>query len=136
MDRYFVDTAYLIALESKSDQYHEEAKLLWQKLSGKRPELITSSYILDEVTAYFTRAHQSNKAILIGDNLMNSTFVNFIHVDKVLFSKAWDHFKKYQDKEYSLTDCISFVIMNDLKITNALTFDKHFEQAGFQRLPK
>lgn len=61
----------------------------------------------------------------IGDYLIN----------EALFYQGWQYFKQHTDKSYSLTDCISFLVMEQLKIRTALTFDKHFVQAGFKRLP-
>jgi predicted nucleic acid-binding protein len=61
--------------------------------------------------------------------------VELILVDENLFHAGWDYFRQYQDKRYSLTDCISFVVMQQRGIQTALTFDQHFSQAGFQRMP-
>jgi predicted nucleic acid-binding protein len=56
-------------------------------------------------------------------------------VNEELFYEAWRYFQRYKDKRYSLTDCVSFVLMKKLGIEEALTFDKHFVQAGFRKLP-
>ena len=53
-----------------------------------------------------------------------------------LFTRGLALYKERTDKEWSLTDCISFVIMRDLKLSAALTADRHFEQAGFMALLK
>jgi predicted nucleic acid-binding protein len=71
----------------------------------------------------------------IGNNLLSSPSVEFIHVDELLFCTGWEYFKQYQDKTYSLTDCISFTVMQQQNVTIALTFDHHFVQAGFQKEP-
>jgi len=52
-----------------------------------------------------------------------------------LFGEAWQLFQRYRDKRYSFTDCVSFAVMKRLKLKTALTFDKHFTQAGFERKP-
>ncbi len=59
----------------------------------------------------------------------------FIHVDPTLFQEGWRLFQRHRDKRYSLTDCISFAVMKRLKIKTALTFDRHFLQAGFEKKP-
>ena len=61
--------------------------------------------------------------------------MNLVHVDAAIFQDSWRWLERHQDKRYSLTDCASFVVMKQLKIKAALTFDKHFAQAGFQMLP-
>ncbi|NEO51275.1 MAG: PIN domain-containing protein, partial [Moorea sp. SIO4A3] len=76
-----------------------------------------------------------SKAVEIGKRLLTSSVVDLIQVNEVIFLEGWDYFQKYQDKSYSLTDCLSFVVMNKLKINVALTFDQHFVQAGFIKLP-
>jgi predicted nucleic acid-binding protein len=61
--------------------------------------------------------------------------VQFIHVDTALFYEGWAYFQRPQDKEYSLTDCISFLVMQKLGIRRAFAFDQHFVQAGFTKEP-
>jgi uncharacterized protein len=61
--------------------------------------------------------------------------VQLIHIDEQLFHSGWAYFQQHQDKMYSLADCISFVVMQKLGIRTAFTFDKHFVQAGFQKVP-
>jgi predicted nucleic acid-binding protein len=62
--------------------------------------------------------------------------VETVHIDATLDDRAWRHIKGRQDKEWSLVDCASFVVMQELGITEALTSDHHFEQARFVRLLK
>lgn len=62
--------------------------------------------------------------------------IEIYHVDRDLDSRAWDLLKERQDKEWSLVDCASFVLMNDRGVTDALSSDHHFEQAGFRVLLK
>jgi predicted nucleic acid-binding protein len=66
---------------------------------------------------------------------LNSRSINLVHVDQELFHEGWVYFQKHKDKRYSLTDCISFVLMKRLGIEQALTFDQHFVQAGLVKLP-
>lgn len=131
----FLDTSYIIALEASDDQHHEAALRHWNKLKNNMPALVTTSYILNEVATFFNSRGHHAKSVEIGNNILNSPSINFIHVDGILFQNGWDYFKKYEDKRYSLADCISFVVMEQLKIKTALTFDRHFEQAGFSILP-
>jgi predicted nucleic acid-binding protein len=62
--------------------------------------------------------------------------VEVVHVDPTLEAKAWTLLQSRQDQDWSLVDCSSFALMQKRGITEALTTDRHFEQAGFVRLPK
>ncbi len=137
MSTVFVDTSYLLALELADDQNHRAATAYWQQLVKQKPlpELITTSYVFDEVVTFFNSRHHHDKAVRIGNSLLQSRSVQLIHVDQALFYAAWDYLKKHQDKTYSLTDCISFVCMQQRKIETALSFDAHFRQAGFKVEP-
>lgn len=131
----FLDTGFLIALEAVDDQFHHSASRFWQNFLSKPSALVTTSFVLDEVATYFNSRGHHSKAIDIGRYLMTSPSVKLIHVDATLFQESWRWLERHQDKRYSLTDCVSFVVMKQLKIKTALTFDKHFAQAGFQMLP-
>ncbi|CCQ67129.1 PilT protein, N-terminal [Crocosphaera watsonii WH 0402] len=65
---------------------------------------------------------------------LQSDDIEIIHLTPELFNKAIELYKKYQDKQWGLVDCVSFVVMEENNINKALTFDKHFIQAGFQAL--
>ncbi len=131
----FVDTGYLIALEAADDQQHKNAVFYWNELINNLPLIVTTSLVLNEVVTFFNSRNNHAKAVEIGTNILNSPSTKFIHVDKPLFHEGWLYFKKHNDKTYSLTDCISFVVMNQHGIKTALTFDAHFIQAGFESLP-
>ena len=136
MKRLFLDTSYLIALEATDDQHHEEATAHWQQLSGFVPRLVTTSYVFDEVVTFFNSRNRHTKAVEIGNLLLGSPSVEFVHIDEALFRETWRYFTRHSDKSYSLTDCSSFVVMKRLRVRAALTFDKHFAQAGFERKPE
>ena len=135
MKTLFLDTGYLIALEALDDQNHVVALQYWSKLLKSPPSIITTTYVFDEVVTFFNNRIQHNKAVEVGINLIESKFVQIIHVDETLFFESWKYFQNRSDKTYSLTDCISFVVMKQRKIKSALSFDKHFPQAGFEKLP-
>ena len=136
MKSIFLDTGFIIALELKNDQYHKVANKLWVNLLKKHRFFITTSYIFDEIVTFFNSCGHHSNAVKIGNILLNSPSIQFIQVDEILFNEGWKFFQKHSDKTYSLTDCISFAIMKKEKINSALTFDKHFTQAGFVKLPK
>lgn len=137
MTEAFLDTGYIIALEAADDQRHQDAVKHWQSLTSSfsLPRLVTTSFVLDEAVTFLNSRNQHAKAVEVGNRLMGSPSVQFVHVDEALFYEGWRYFEQHTDKAYSLTDCISFVLMERLGIQTALAFDKHFAQAGFQKLP-
>lgn len=135
MRRFFLDTGFLIALESSDDQHHKAAQDFWHPFLETGTVFVTTSYVFDEVTTYFnSRAHHS-KAVEVGQNLLESQAIEFIHISQNLFMSGWEIFKKHNEKRYSLTERISFAVMKKEGLQNVLSFDRHFEQAGFQLLP-
>lgn len=135
MNAVLIDTSYLLALEIANDQNHQAAEAHWQKVVSSLPPLATTSYVFDEVVTFFNRRGHHAKAVQVGNSLLQSSSMQFVHVDEALFFKGWAYFQQHQDKGYSLTDCISFVLMEQRDIKTAFAFDKHFVQAGFQIEP-
>ncbi len=136
MTSLFLDTSYLIAVESADDQHHKTASTHWRDLLKSSRPLVTSSYVLVEVVTLLNNRRLHSKAVELGNNLLSSRLFNVVHVNEELFYEAWSYFQKHKDKRYSLTDCVSFVLMEKLGIEEALTFDKHFVQAGFAKFPR
>ena len=133
MSLLFLDTSYVIAVEAEDDQHHKEAITHWQDLcSPKAPDLVTTSFVFDEIVTFFNSRDLHGKAVETGTRLLSSPSVRFIHVNEALFFDGWHYLQRHHDKTYSLTDCISFLIMERFKISLALAFDRHFIQAGFR----
>ncbi len=78
--------------------------------------------------------HLRLKALALAKNLMNRDDVHFVYHGKYLFHLGLERFEDRPDKGYSLTDCISMILMESNGITEVLTSDKHFRQAGFTTL--
>ena len=135
MNAVFVDTGYLFALEITNDQHHQAAIRHWQSIVEALPRLVTTSYVFDEVVTFFNSRGQHAKAVQVGNNLLQSPSVQFIQVDTALFYEGWAYFQRHQDKDYSLTDCLSFLVMQKLGIQRAFAFDQHVVQAGFTKEP-
>lgn len=132
---YFIDTSYLLTLELANDQNHQAAQTHWKSLLLSSPALVTTSYVLSETITYLNSRSYHARAVRVGYSLLSSPSVQFVYVDEPLFYAGWNYFQQYQDKTYSLTDCISFIIMQQRNVRIALTFDQHFVQAGFKREP-
>lgn len=132
-DRLFVDSAFLIALVAADDQYHARATEYWRGVS-RTTLLLTTTYVVAEVLAFFKARGRHSTAVPIGRLLITSGWVELLHVDQDLFHAGWEYLVKHGDKRYSLTDCISFIVMRARGMQEALTFDAHFQQAGFTKL--
>lgn len=100
-----------------------------------KPLLVTSTYIFDEIVTFFNSRNLHYKAVEVGNRLIESPEIELIEIDKYLFNQGWLYFQQHQDKSYSLTDCLSFIIMQNKNIYQALTLDHHFIQAGFHKFP-
>jgi len=135
MRSVFLDTGYVVALELASDQNHRAALKHWRSVAKSLPLLVTTSYIFDEIVTFFNSRGHHAKAVEIGNRLLNSSSIRLVHVEEDLFQEGWSYFQSHKDKEYSLTDCISFLVMEEFRIDTAFAFDKHFVQAGFKKLP-
>jgi len=103
-----------------------------------RRQLITSNYVLAELVALMTSPMRFHRARIIEyiDGIKQSPFFDVVHINKDLDAKSWELLTNRADKNWSLVDCSSFMVMQDNKIAEALTTDHHFEQAGFVRLLK
>lgn len=97
---------------------------------------LDTSYVLAlELSNEHSRGLHS-KAVEVGNRLLVSVQLELIQVDEALFIDGWQFFQQHVDKSYSLTDCISFRVMAMRGVNAALTLNKHFTQAGFQKLPE
>ena len=74
-------------------------------------------------------------AVRIGNVIRSASSIRMIWIHKTLEEEAWSYFQAHQDKEFSFTDCTSFVVMTALGIHTAFTYDHHFAQAGFAVVP-
>lgn len=135
MKEYLADTSYWLALELSADQNHASALTHWRSLVETAFAIVTTSYIFDETVTYLNSRNHHAKAVEVGENLLLSPTIELVHINESLFFEGWAMFQQYRDKRYSLTDCISFIVMNRKGLDAALTFDRHFVQAGFRIEP-
>ena len=130
-NRIFIDTLFIIALINPRDQYHAKATELAAKYESQ-PFLVTDAVLL-EIGNGLARNYKQ-EAIEVIEGFFDSEEVEIVRLTPELFERVFELYKKYKDKDWGLIDCISFVVMTDAGITEALTFDQHFEQAGFEAL--
>jgi len=132
---FFLDSSYVIALAQAADEHHRRAVELVVPVGRGKVGLVTTRAVLFEVgSALAKKARQD--AIRLIDSLQTSARVEIVPVTEEIVARGWNLFRERMDKEWSWTDCISFVVMKKRGSTEALTSDQHFEQAGFTDLPR
>ncbi len=132
MNAVFADTFYFLALLNDRDAAHPKAV----QFDSSAQELITTAWVLTEVGDALSAPENRPAFLQLLETLQDSPDARIIGPTDALFRRGVELFRQRLDKEWSLTDCISFVAMKDERITDALTGDRHFEQAGFRTLLK
>ena len=133
MTAVFADTFYFIALLSPQDEAHADAERF---AADEHVSLVTTAWILTELADGLAETDGRKIFHDLLHDLEMDPRVELIPPDEGLWRRAVDLYARRSDKEWSLTDCVSFVVMADRQITDALTGDHHFEQAGFHPLFK
>jgi len=130
-NKTFLDTSFVIALINDKDQYHEKAR----KISPVyiHDYLVITDAVLLEIGNALAKDFK-DEAIEIIKILRNSNKTEVVEINRDLFEKGLEFYGKYTDKIWGSVDCISFVVLKENNITDALTGDKHFVQAGFRAL--
>jgi len=138
MSDIFVDTSGWAELIDPSLIHHTLAAKIYHQTRQQHRKFITSNYIITELVALLTSPLRipRNKTIELINGLKNSPLVEIVHIDVALDNQTWQLLTQREDKNWSLVDCSSFVIMHQHHLTKALTTDHHFEQAGFIQLLK
>ncbi len=131
MSEAFVDTSYWLAILNFRDVYHQQA------IGIARPaRMVTTRAVQIEVMDAFSDPRHRGLAVRFWRRTNNDPKLIIVPLDDQLLNRAAALFGNRPDKEWSMTDCISFVVMQDRKIAEALTNDHHFQQAGFRCLLK
>ena len=138
MPEVFIDTAGWASLFCKTEPYHLQALRIFDNLEREGGKLITTNYVLAELIALFHRPLRVPRSMLFRyiDTLKATPYVHIVYVDQILDTSGWDLLKARPDKSWSLVDAVSFALMQKRFITEALTTDHHFAQAGFVPLLK
>jgi predicted nucleic acid-binding protein len=133
MKAYFADTSYFIALLTPQDSVHQAALRFASSVPGP---VITTSYVLIELCTFFSKPPFRANMVRFVEQLHQATMLSILPADQHDYELGWQLFRSHADKSWSLTDCISFGVMREKNILDALTTDHHFEQAGFSALLK
>ncbi|MCW5849414.1 MAG: type II toxin-antitoxin system VapC family toxin [Anaerolineae bacterium] len=132
----FVDTAGWANILDDRQPYHIPAPAFYRDARQQGRTLVTTNYVMAELVSVLISPVRTPRPILIRlvSSLRASSHIEVVQVDPALDEQTWQLLVRRPDKDYSLVDCASFVIMQQRGLTDALTTDHHFEQASFTRL--
>jgi predicted nucleic acid-binding protein len=132
MKKVFADTFYWAALINPRDQWHESALRVRERIHDEI-KLVTTEAVLIELMNYFCEYGEEMRTIVVEDvrDIIVDINIEYIEPGPTTFLDAVELYEKRPDKGYSLTDCISMLVMRDLGIQEVLSHDNHFEQEGF-----
>lgn len=132
----FVDSGGWIAVNDPRDRHSTAARSFYrEKALGRYKWLFTTNLVVAESHAYLLKTVGRPYALKFLTLLEASNRVNLIHSTAEIENEARHLLGKYQDQDFSLCDAVSFAVMSEMGIRDAFAFDRHFEMAGFRRLP-
>jgi predicted nucleic acid-binding protein len=127
----FADTVFWVALILKRDQYHVQAQACSRAIAGR---IFTTRAVLLETANALAQPPARQTTISLLESLETLSHFEVISMSDDLWRRAWTLFRGRSDKSWSLTDCASFITMQDFGLRDALTADADFTQAGFRIL--
>lgn len=128
----FADTAYFVALLHKKDNLHDKATQVSQDHAvGNR--LVTTDFVLTELLNLLAKPCRTAAERLV-KQLLSDPNTDVVPATRSLFEQVLNTYAQYQDKEWGLVDCASYVVMRQKDINEVLTNDEHFVQMGFRAL--
>ncbi len=130
----FVDTSGLYALVEKNDGHHAAARTVVEKLLRSGHRLVVTDYVVAETVNLSTVRSGQRVAVRVLDLIEQSAGIRIEWIGTSRFEATKAFFRKHADHDYSFTDCTSFIVMRELRLTQAVTTDGHFREAGFEVL--
>ena len=127
----FADTGYLLGLLNHQDQHHATCAA-WTR--AVEPGIVTTEYVAIEYFNRLAAPVDREAALSFWSRFLRLPGVVVVPASEALFQGGLDLYRSRPDKAWSLTDCISFVVMRERGLTETLAYDRHFEQAGFRAL--
>lgn len=125
----FAETVFWIALVVKQDQYHERAQQWSLRITGR---ITTTVPVLLETANALARPAWRGPGVALVEHLLQRPDVEVVQLSTDLWKRGWEFYRDRPDKAWSLTDCVSFLVMQGTGLADALTADEHFRQAGFR----
>ena len=133
MSAYFADTSFLVAFLNSEDECHE---LAYGYMADEAARFVSTWWVLAELGNYLAKGRNRRLFAPLVRQLAKDQRWTVVPLAQKQFDRGMELYERRPDKDWSLTDCVSFVVMKDKKLTEALTADHHFEQAGFAALLK
>ena len=133
-NKVLVDTSGFYALWDAGDEHHENAVRVQTDLIRNKYRFVTTDYIVDETVTLLLMRHSHATACDFLQAVRESHSLAIEWMDSDKFDAAATLFSRHDDKQWSFTDCVSFVVMRQLTIEDCFTTDHHFRQAGFNPL--
>lgn len=131
----FVDTGALLARYVAADQFHAKAVFAWERLAEDRQRCFTSNFVLNETFTLLARRTGYPFAAQRARNMLDSGTLRILRPGPEQEREAVELLAKYADQKVGFTDCLSFVLMREARVRRAFSFDRHFEDAGFELWP-
>ncbi len=128
MKSIFADTSYFIGLLYERDRYHERAINLADEIQSR---ITTTAFVISELASYMAQPRDRHRFLTFMTNQADAEDFVVVPCTPQWYEGGLDLFAERPDKAWSLVDCISFLVMENFGITEALTADHHFQQAGF-----
>ena len=138
MNEVFADTSGWANAFVKTEPYYTKASTLVKQWQQYNCRVVTTNYVLSELIPLLTVRLRvpRERGLRYIETLRSVDWIEIVHIDEVLDQEAWKLLAERLDKQWSLVDAASFVVMRERGISEALTTDRHFEQDGFIRLLK
>src|SRR6266851_2762455 len=127
----FADTSYFLAFLGEKDQFHDRA-MAWTRVL--RAPVVTSEYVVVEVGNSLSKGADRQAFMDFYREIRQEAKLEVIPASTELLDRGAELFAGRPDKTWSLTDCVSFVVMSDRGLHDALSADRDFEEAGFRAL--
>ncbi|HXJ93069.1 MAG TPA: PIN domain-containing protein [Terriglobia bacterium] len=131
MKPVFADSVYFFALLNARDRIHERAK---HYAAQATLPILTTAWVLTEVADGLCDRASRHAVVRLWQTLQSASDAEIVLPSPELFHRGFERYRLRPDKDWSLTDCFSFVVMEERGLTEALTADRHFQQAGFATL--
>ncbi len=130
----FIDTSGFYSLLVENDSGHETSAALLEESRKSRFSFVTTDYILDETATLLKARGLVHVLPVFFESVLSSNICRIEWTDSDRFITAKNYFIRHDDKDYSFTDCVSFVTMSEIRLKRVLTSDRHFIQAGFETI--
>ena len=134
MRQIFIDSSAWIAVLNTNDVRHEQAGRLYREVLEKNLSFVTTSLILSETQVLLRRRIGYDVAMSFLTSVNESARIKIVFPDLPIERQAKQILRQFSDQDFSLTDAISFVVMKEMGISQAFSYDGHFVTAGFELL--